>query len=576
MRNALKNSRKALWGVAFLSVIVNLLMLTGPLYMLQVYDRVLASKSIPTLFALSILMVGLYSFMWFFEHCRSRVAARIGSELDEDLGRATFSTWMKQGLYGGASKRVRPLDDLGQLRSFFAGNGPIAIFDLPWIPIYILVIFLLHWTLGVIAIIGTIIILIAAIANEISTRKPLKDTTQFKSKSADYANRAHRNADALKAMGMEGHVRERWAGSHHQYSAANLKSTDRSGGFTSFSKSFRMMLQSGVLGAGAALAVFEIVTPGTMIAASIIMGRALAPVQSALGQWRGLTLARQAYSRLNQFFAVIPADEERLPLPDPEGFITVDQAFAAPPGASVPTLSGIHFELDPGQGLGIIGSAASGKSTLAKLLVGIWMPYNGYVRLDGATYTQWDPDHLGPHIGYLPQTVELLDGTIGENISRFYPHASPEQIILAAKRAGIHDMILKFPDGYDSYIGEGGLVLSGGQVQRIALARAIYGDPALVVLDEPNANLDTDGDAALTKAIADLRKREKTVIVITHRPSALAPLDMVLMLHQGKQVAFGKKEDVLKKIAPPRLQQQNKPFRISQGSGAKSFSATTN
>ena len=573
VKRALKNSRKALWGVALLSVIINILMLTGPLYMLQIYDRVLSSRSVPTLIALTLLMVGLYAFMWFFEHCRTRITARIGSELDADLGRATFSVWMKQGVYGENTKRVQPLNDLGQLRTFFAGNGPIALFDLPWIPIYILVIFLLHWVLGVIATIGTIIIIIAAIANEFSTRKPLQETTSHKAKSMEYAARAHRNADAIRAMGMQLPIREKWAEENQAYSDANLAGTDRAGSFSSFSKSFRMMLQSGILGAGAALAIVEVITPGAMIAASIIMGRALAPVQSALGQWRNMTLARQAYHRLNQFFAVIPADAERTPLPAPEGYLSVEQAFAAPPGAASPTLFGIDFKLEPGQGLGIIGAAASGKSTLAKLLVGIWMPYNGNVRLDGATFNQWNPNHLGPHIGYLPQTVDLIDGTIGENISRFYPNATPKAIIKAAKRAGVHNMILDFADGYDSYIGEGGLVLSGGQIQRIALARALYGDPALVVLDEPNANLDADGDAALRDAIADLRSRDKTVIVITHRPSALAGLDMVLILHQGKQVAFGKKEDVLKKVAPPKIEHKKKAFRIDQSKESQSFSA---
>ena len=569
---ALKSTRRAVWGIGFISIIVNLLMLTGPLYMLQIYDRVLSSRSVATLIALTVLMIGLYTFMWFFEHIRARIAARIGSELDEDLSRATFSMWLKQGLFGGGGKRVQPLNDLAQIRNFFSGNGPIAIFDLPWIPLYIFVIFLLHWILGVFAVVGTIIIIIAAVLNEFRTRKPIEEASQKKAVSLDYAARAHRNADTIKAMGMRQSVQEKWAKTNKESSESNLSGTDRSAGYTAFTKSFKMMVQSGILGLGGALALFEIVTPGAMIAASIIMGRALAPVQSALGQWRNITLSRQAYARLKEFFAVIPLDEKHLPLPAPEGRISVEQAFAAPPGAAAPTLTGINFTLEPGQGLGVIGSAASGKSTLAKLLVGIWEPYNGKVRLDGATYNQWHHDYLGPYIGYLPQTVELLDGTIGENISRFYRDADPEEIIKAAKRAGIHELILEFDAGYDTYLGEGGLVLSGGQVQRIALARALFGDPALIVLDEPNANLDSDGDTALTSAILDLRQRGKTVIVMTHRPSALKALDMVLMLHKGKQVAFGKKEDVLKKMAPPKLEKQRPTFRIAQAPDSKSFS----
>ena len=568
---ALKNSRRAIWGVGFISIIVNLLMLTGPLYMLQIYDRVLSSRSTATLLALTVLMIGLYAFMWVFEHIRTRIAARIGSELDEDLSRATFSLWLKQGLYGESSKRVQPLNDLGQIRNFFAGGGPIAIFDLPWIPLYIFVIFLLHWILGIFAVIGTLIIIIAAIANELRTRKPLEDATRKKVQSQDFAARAHRNADAIKAMGMRQSVQERWAKTNAESSQLNLKSTDRSGGYSAFSKSFRMMVQSGILGLGGALALMEVVTPGAMIAASIILGRALSPVQSALGQWRNITLSRQAYRRLKEFFEAVPLDDNRLPLPSPEGRISVEQAFAAPPGSGTPTIMGINFSIEPGQGLGVIGSVASGKSTLAKLLVGIWLPYNGKVRLDDATYNQWNQDMLGPYIGYLPQAAELLDGTIGENISRFYPNPNPKDIIKAAKRAGIHEVILEFEEGYETYLGEGGTVLSGGQVQRIALARALFGDPSLVVMDEPNANLDSQGDAALTSAIMDLRRRGKTVIVMTHRPSALKALDMVLMLHKGQQVAFGKKDEVLSKMHPQKLGKSKPAFQIGQPENKKSL-----
>ena len=550
-------------------------MLTGPLYMLQVYDRVLASQSVPTLIALSLLMIGLYAFLWLFEHVRYRIAARIGAELDAELGERTFRVWLGQGLYGDAGQKQKPLNDLNQLRSFLSGMGPIAIFDLPWIPIYIAVIFALHWVLGVIAIIGTIIILIAAIFNEYSTRKPLDASSQQKRAGMDFAQKAHRNADAINAMGMGAVIGRRWGTMNDNYSERALVASDKTGSYSAFSKSFRLMLQSGILGVGAALAVVQIVTPGTMIAASIIMGRALAPVQMALGQWKFFILARQAYGRLKDFYHLWPAQDEHLRLTDPEGTLQVAGMSASAPGKQVLILRDVNFDLKPGDALGIIGPSGSGKSTLAKLLTGLWMPRTGTVRLDGATFNQWNKDELGRHIGYLPQNVELLDGTISENISRFYPNANSKDIITAAKRAGVHDLILNLRDGYDSVLGNGETVLSAGQVQRIGLARALYGDPVLVVLDEPNSNLDVKGDQALTAAVADLADRGKTVIIITHRPSALSAVDLVLMLSDGRQIAFGPKDEVLRPKPQPKIAEKKAPVRLTHNNPGKPFSMSS-
>jgi len=553
---ALATSRSAFIGIGIFTAFINILMLTGPLYMLQVYDRVLASGSISTLVTISVLMAVMYAFMGFLEYVRSRVLVRIGDKLETDLGERTFSIWMKQGLYGKAGQRHRPLQDVSSLRQFLSGAAPATFFDMPWAPLYIAVMFLFHWTLGVVGIIGAIIIFIFAWLNEVTTRKPLQDANALRVKGQMFADIAHRNADTITAMGMSGNMQNRWQKYSKEAANATVLGSDRAGSLTSASKAFRMFVQSGILGWGALLAVQGIITPGTMIAGSIIMGRALAPIQMALGQWRGFIGARQAFNRLNKFYEIIPEQSENLSLPAPTGELSVANILAAPPGSKVPVLTGLDFSVKPGQGLGVIGPSASGKSTLARLLVGIWLPQKGSVRLDGATFDQWNSDELGPYIGYLPQHVELFDGTIGENIGRFRSDASAEDIVIAARRAAVHDMILHLPDGYDTRIGEGGAVLSGGQVQRIALARAVFGDPSLVVLDEPNANLDTEGDVALTAAISDLRRRGKTVVVMAHRPSAITAVDQLLMLRDGKQIAFGPKDDVIKEVTQQGQKQQ--------------------
>ena len=545
---ALYRSKRAFFGIGVFSFFINLLMLTGPLYMLQVYDRVLASRSMSTLVAISVLMGAMYAFIGFFEYFRSRVLVRIGNKLEQDLGDRTFAIWLKQGLFGKAGQRHRPLQDLNTLRQFMSGNAPSTFFDVPWIPIYIGVLYYFHWMLGVAGTFGAIIIFIMAWINERTTRKPLQDAQVMRAKGQMFAEASHRNADAITAMGMAGNMQARWHEHVDLASYDTILGSDRAGTSTASTKAFRMFVQSGVLGLGAGLAVYQIVTPGIMIAASIIMGRALAPIQMALGQWRGFIAARSSFERLNKFFEIIPEEEDSMELPEPKGNLSIENIVAAPPGTQTPVLIGLNFALKPGQALAVVGPSASGKSTLARLMVGIWMPQKGSVRLDGACFDQWNRAELGKYIGYLPQDVELFDGTIGENIGRFRPDAAAEDVVLAARRANVHDMILRFPDGYDTRIGEGGHVLSGGQNQRIALARALFGDPALVVLDEPNANLDTDGDMALAAAIKDLRERDKTVVVMTHRPSTLSAVDMLLMLREGKQIAFGPRDEVLKEL----------------------------
>lgn len=542
---ALRHCRQAFIGIAIFSGVINLLMLTGPLYMLQVYDRVLLSRSMSTLVVLSILMGGLYVFMGILELIRSRVLTRIGNQIEDNLSERTFSVWMKEGSSPNQRNQSNPLDDLTNVKTFLAGPALGAIFDMPWAPLFIGVIWMLHWTLGVTALIGAILIFIIAALNEYTTRKILIEARQHLQQSRIIAGRGHKQSDAILAMGMNDNILARWQASQNAGSTLHTLGSDRASGYAATTKAFRMFLQSAILGLGCALAVVQIITPGTMIASSIIMGRALAPIQIAIGQWKGFVNARQSYKRLNEFYKTVPTVGKTLQLPEPKGHVVVHQVTAAPPGSKKAIISNISFEIKPGQGLGVIGPSASGKSTLAQLLVGVWMPQQGSIRLDGATFDQWDRKILGPHIGYLPQNIELLDGTIKDNIARFNPQAPDEDVVLASKRAAIHEMILQMPKGYETLVGVGGTTLSGGQIQRIALARALYGDPALLVLDEPNASLDSKGDAALTAAIAGCRKRGKTVIVMTHRPSAIAAVDMLLLLKAGQVENFGSKNEVL-------------------------------
>jgi len=545
-------------------------MLTGPLYMLQVYDRVLLSRSMSTLVALSLLMAGLYIFMGLLELIRSRVLVRVGNRIEDELSERTFDIWVAQGRYGQLGTRGRPLDDLSTVKTFLSGPAPGALFDMPWAPIFIGVIWMLHWTLGLAALIGAIIIFIVAALNEFTTRKTLTESRQLRMQSRSIADSTHRQSDSVTAMGMGKNIQARYQTAHQEGAKLHTSGSDRAGGYTATTKAFRMFLQSAILGLGCALAVVQIVTSGAMIAASIIMGRALAPIQMAIGQWKGFINAREAYSRLNAFYEAVPEEQEAMQLPEPAGHILVQNVMAAPPGSEKAVLQDVSFELKPGQGLGIIGPSASGKSTLARLLVGVWMPQRGAVRLDGATYDQWNRETLGPHIGYLPQDVALFDGTIKDNIARFDPQAPDENIVQAAKHAAVHEMILQMPKGYETFIGKDHLILSGGQVQRIALARALYGDPKLLVLDEPNANLDTDGDKALTEAIAGSRKRGNTVIVMTHRPSAIAAVDTLLMLRAGRVEEFGPKDVVIKRLQEKHqaTQQGTTSAPISEGAPA--------
>ncbi len=538
--------RQAWIAVGLLSMFVNILMLTGPLYMLQVYDRVITSQSMSTLVVLSLLMVALYGFMGLLDLFRSRLLVRIGTYVDDELSASLFKNWLQQGVRGKIPNAQKPLQNLATIKRFLTGPAPTTFFDVPWTPIYIGVIFMIDWTLGVFAIAGAIIVLLVAIAAELKTRSKVKTAQLGKAKSQQFTQKVYSNSESVISMGMSHEMINRWKNLKREGEESDLSASDISGGATALSKAFRMFLQSAILGIGAALAIQQIITPGAMIAGSIILGRALAPIQMIIGQWRSYIQTKNAYADLNEFYQAIPNTAEKISLPDPTGELTIDRVTAGPPGAQKATLKSLNFTLSPGDGLCVLGPSGSGKSSLARLLVGVWLPQQGAVRLDGATLDQWETESLGKHIGYLPQKVDLFEGTVGENISRFRDDVAPEAIIRAAQIAGFHKFILSLPEGYNTQLGHDGVILSVGQIQRLALARAVFGDPCLIVLDEPNSNLDTEGDKALNTAVQYMRSINKTVIIISHRPAAMSAVNKVLMLNGGRQEKFGLRDQIFK------------------------------
>ena len=534
--------------VAALSAVTNLLMLTGPLFMMQVYDRVLASRSIPTLVALSALAIGLYIFLGILELIRSRILTRIGQRLEEQLGGPTFDAVMVLPLRMSKKEAIsQPVRDLEQVRQFMSGPGPVAICDMPWLPLYLAILFLFHSYLGWLAVAGALILIALTLTSEAVLRDPMRRIAQLAGARSDFLEAGRRNAEALHAMGMRGAYSARWHEANSRYVEEQRQTSDVTSGFSTTSKIFRLALQSAVLALGAWLAIRQLASPGAMIASSILTSRALAPIEQAIGQWRGFVSARQARSRLYQLLEQFRSDRSRMPLPKPEHSLAVSGLTVVAPGTQMPIVRDASFNLKAGEGVGIIGPSGSGKSTLARALVGIWPPARGTIRLDSAEIDQWDSEALGQSIGYLPQGVELFDGTIAENISRFDVSAEADLIIEAAKLAGAHELILSMQDGYDTRIGISGAVLSAGQRQRVGLARALYGKPFLIVLDEPNASLDAEGEVALTNAIMSVRESGSIVVLIAHRPNALAAVDHVLVLAQGTMVTFGPRDEILRR-----------------------------
>lgn len=556
---SVRSQRLAFIVVGVLSGIVNLLALTGSFYMLQVYDRVLPSRSIPTLIGLTIIMLMLFAGHGALDFLRTRIMARIGLRLDESLRRKVFESVLTMPLRSrNEAAGLQPVRDLDAIRGFLSGLGPTALFDLPWLPIFVLLLFLLHPWLGLFGLLGAILLVAVTWATEVETAKPAMHAAISGTHRTIFAENARRSAEVVQAMGMANAMQRKWRQLNDRHLVDQLALADAVSGLGTFSKILRLVLQSAMLGLGALLAVKGEVSAGTIIAATIILGRALAPLELAIANWRGFIAARQGYGRLKALFETLPSQEDVLPLPRPRQRLRVDQLAVGAPGQSRPLIHGVSFVLEAGQAVGIVGPSGSGKSTMVRALVGAWLPVprGGTVRLDGATLDQYDSTVLGRDIGYLPQDVSLFDGTIAENIARLDPDAPSESVIRAARLAGCHEMIVQMPDGYNTRIGEGGTLISGGQRQRIGLARALYGDPFLVVLDEPNSNLDASGDLALTNAIKSVRDRGGIVVVVAHRPSALNAVDLLLSVRAGKMESFGPKEEILRQMrqaAQPNL-----------------------
>lgn len=535
----LRSCRGSFVGAAVFSGVINLLMLTGALFMMEVYDRVLPGRSIPTLVGLAVLAVILFGAHLLIDVVRGRILSRIGAVLDEELGGSAFRVVARLPLLiGGHGGGQQPVRDLDTVRSFLTGAGPAALFDLPWIPLYLAVVFLLHPALGLTALVGALCLIAMTLATEAMTRAPMATASKIGAERDRLAETSRRNAEVIAAMRITGRLEARWTDISRMVVAQQQRASDVAGAFGSASKIFRLALQSAILAVGALLVIGQEASAGVMIAGSLIGARALAPVDSAIAHWRGFVAARQGWSRLAKFLTLVQSGVTPLELPAPQGTLSVEGVTVAAPGEKRVLVHDVTFSLAAGQGLGVVGASASGKSTLLRALVGAWPMVRGYVRLDGANLDQWSAEALGHHIGYLPQDVELFDGTVTENIARFDPEPDPEAVVAAARAAGMHDQILRLSDGYETKIGEQGAVLSGGQRQRIALARALYGNPFVVVLDEPNSNLDSEGEEALALAIRAVKARGGIVIVAAHRASVLAGLDFVMIMNQGKSEMF--------------------------------------
>ncbi len=550
---ALYRFRKTFYSLAAFSCVINILGLTPALYMLQVYDRVLVSGNKTTLLMLTVLALGLFLLSGLLEYARSSVLIRVGNRFDMMLNTRVFTAAFERNLRAAGGNPSQAVNDLTNLRQFLTGNALFALFDAPWTPIYIIVTFMVHPLLGVITLVGSIILFVLAYITNLATQKPLAEANQTSIAATAFANNHLRNAEVIEAMGMLPGLRARWFGQHRRVLSLQTLASDRAARISAITRFVRISLQSLILGVGALLVLDGSITAGMMIVCSILMGKALGPVELAIGTWKQMLSTREAYRRLDEMLKTAPKRGDTVSLPKPKGNLALENVYAAAPGSQATILKNLSFGVNAGEVVGVVGPSASGKSTLARILVGVWQAKAGHVRLDGADVFQWNKDELGPYLGYLPQDIELFEGTIAENIARF-GEPDDAKVILAAQRALVHDMILRLPKGYDTPLGPDGASLSGGQKQRLGLARAIYGDPALVVLDEPNSNLDEVGEAALVQSIKDIKARGATVIVITHRMNVLAAVDKLLMINNGAMALYGPREDVLKTLRQQQAQ----------------------
>ncbi|QKJ88774.1 type I secretion system permease/ATPase [Paramixta manurensis] len=542
----LRTKKSLFRAVGIFTALINMLMLAPSIYMLQVYDRVLPSANSMTLLMLTLMVLGMYAIMGLLEYIRSMVVICISNDIDRQLNTRVYTAAFRAGLKEGPTDKAgQALGDLTTLRQFITGNGLFTLFDAPWFPIYLLVIFLFNISMGVFAFVGAVLLILLAMFNERWSRRPLLQANQLAIASTQLANTNLRNAEVIEAMGMLSNLRRRWLHLHQGFLASQCRASERAALITALTKCVRLTLQSLILGLGGWLAIEGAITPGMMVAGSILMGRVLAPIEQAIGAWKSWRAASLAWQRLVSLLNAFPRPEDRLALPAPSGSIHVEKVSVSP------GLNDISFSVRPGEVVGIIGPSAAGKSTLARVVAGVCPTNQGVVRLDGADITQWNREALGAFVGYLPQDIELFAGTIAENIARF-SDAEAEKIIEAARMAGVHELILRLPQGYDTVIGHRGAGLSGGQKQRIGLARALFGSPPLLVLDEPNSNLDDAGERALGEAILQFKQRNKTVLLVTHRPAQLMMTDKLLVLNNGLLTAYGETKQVLQALTKER------------------------
>ena len=549
LREIRSESRRLFWIVGIFSFFVNILMLTGPLFMLQVYDRVLGSRSEATLLALVLLMAFLFLIMGILDFARGRILSRIGAQFQARLDRRVFSAMVrKAAAMPDSDTGQNHLRDLEAVQRFLSAPMLTAFFDMPWTPIFLFIIAVFHPWLGALAVVGGGILVVVALLNQMTTRQSQIDATVTTTRAERMSEQIRQEAEMVRSLGMQQSTFSRWQELRDASLRESIHVSDTGGAFTAVTKTFRLFLQSAMLGLGAYLVLDGSLTPGGMIAASIMLGRALAPIDLAIGQWSLLQRAMQGWNSLAGLLSTVGDEPMRTQLPRPKGHLSVNQVTVIPPGQQQASLRLISFEMKPGTALGVIGPSGSGKSTLARAIVGVWRVSGGKIRLDGASLDQYEPDVLGQHVGYLPQRVQLFDGTIAQNIARMRADAADEDIVRAARRAAAHDMILKLPEGYDTQVSSAGGKLSGGQIQRIGLARAMFGEPVLLVLDEPNSNLDNEGTIALNSAMAHVKRSGGSVLIMAHRPSAIQTCDDLLVLEGGMKRAYGPRDDILREM----------------------------
>jgi len=573
LKAAYRKFRATFVTTLIFSFFLNLLMFVGPLYMLQIYDRVLSSRNEMTLVMITVIAIALLVSYGLLEFTRSRLLVRAGMQFDEVIANPVFHRVVKQQTARPGGNAQVALNDIDKVREFMTGQGILAFFDAPWVPLFLALCFAFHPWLGLVATIGAVIIFALAITNEFMTRNALQDAGKASQEANHFVTTTMQNAEVIRALGMEKQLTKRWLNQHDDMLAHQAKASDRAGSIMASSKFIRMSLQVAILGTGAYLAIQQLISPGIMIAASIVMGRALAPVEQAVGQWKQFVSARSSHKRLKQLFDNVVEQEERTELPEPKGNLVVEQLFATVPGTRDTLLKGVNFSVNQGEVLAVIGPSGSGKTSLVRHLVGAMAPVSGAVRLDGTEMHHWDPEQVGRYIGYLPQDVKLFGGTVAENISRFEDEPEDADIVAAATLAGAHDMVQKLGNGYETNVGDGGMFLSGGQRQRVGLARAVYRYPSLVILDEPNSNLDSAGEKALVSCLQELKEMGKTVVLVTHKTNLLALTDKTLMLMNGTVEKFGPTKDFFQKPqaapdAPGSTDTEQAPKRAAGNSSA--------